>query len=174
MLGRPQLRLSAQGISCLLSVVGLVISVPSRGGELRSVAYSIGNPSDDEQLLIELVNRLRSNPGPEAADLASTADPDVQHSLRNFEVDTDLMVGEFSKFESLPPLAPNANLGSSARLHSEDMEEHVYQGHLGSDGAGIFTRVKRQGYAAAIPKDRNIIGRSGIKLGVLSDSKPSI
>jgi hypothetical protein len=35
-------------------------------------------------------------------------------------------------------------------------------------------RVKGEGWWAAIPKDRNIIGRSGIKLGVLSDSKPSI
>jgi outer membrane protein assembly factor BamB len=44
-----------------------------------------------------------------------------------------------------------------------------------SEGYAFVVRGSKPRFCyPAIPKDRNIIGRSGIKLGVLSDSKPSI
>src|SRR5215208_4318672 len=43
-----------------------------QGGNLQ---YSIGQPTDEEQLYLEFINRARANPPAEGARLAATADP---------------------------------------------------------------------------------------------------
>ena len=39
--------------------------------------YDFGNPTAEEQLYLELINRARANPPAEGARLAATTDPDV-------------------------------------------------------------------------------------------------
>ena len=106
-----------------------------------STLYSIGQPTPEEQLFVELINRARADAAAEAQRLAETMDPDSANKdpdVRNAVVDkgTDgsLLADQFSIFEqNLPPLAINADLMRMARLHSEDMLINVFQGHTSSD-----------------------------------------
>src|SRR6266852_4880892 len=91
---------------------------PLTGG---TTLYSIGQPSDEEQLYLEYINRSRANPTAEGARLASTTDPDVVAAYSAFGVNLSLMQSEFSTNPFVPPLAMNAQLVAAARLHSGDM-----------------------------------------------------
>ena len=58
--------------------------------------YSIGQPTDEEQLYLEFLNRMRANPTEEGQRLATTTDADVLSAYTFFQVDTGLMQSEFS------------------------------------------------------------------------------
>jgi len=109
--------------------------------------YSIGQPTDEEQLYLEYINRSRANPTAEGQRLATTTDPDVLSAYSYFSVDLNLMQYEFSTNPPVPPLAMNAKLMAAARLHSGDMYTNVYQGHDGTDGSSPGTRISAQGYS---------------------------
>src|SRR5258708_38226657 len=80
---------------------------PLTGG---TTLYSIGQPSDEEQLYLEYINRSRANPTAEGARLASTTDPDVVAAYSAFGVNLSLMQSEFSTNPVVAPLAMNAQL----------------------------------------------------------------
>src|SRR6476620_15457 len=42
-----------------------------------AVTYSIGDPTPEEQLYVEFINRARANPPAEGLRLAQTTDPDI-------------------------------------------------------------------------------------------------
>lgn len=108
--------------------------------------YSIGNPTDEEQLYLEYLNRARANPPAEGLRLATTTDPDVLGAYAYFGVDTNLMQSQFDAITSAPPVAMNAELLAAARLHSGDMFTNQYQGHTGTDGSSPGDRITAQGY----------------------------
>lgn len=111
--------------------------------------YSIGQPTDEEQLYLEYLNRMRANPTAEGNRLANTTDTSVLAAYSQFSVDLSLMEYEFSTNPAVPPLAMNAELINSARLHSEDMFTKVYQGHFETNSMGTNnpgTRITAQGY----------------------------
>jgi len=108
--------------------------------------YSIGDPTDEEQLYLEYVNRSRANPPAEGVRLANTTDPDVVSAYNFFKVDLALMQSQFSAIAAAPPLAMNAQLLAAARLHSGDMFTNQFQGHNGSDGSTLGQRATAQGY----------------------------
>jgi hypothetical protein len=108
--------------------------------------YSIGEPTDEEQLYLEYINRSRANPPAEGVRLANTSDPDVLSAYSFFSVDLGLMQSQFNAISPVPPLAMNAQLLAAARLHSGDMFTNQFQGHDGSDGSTIGQRVTAQGY----------------------------
>jgi len=108
--------------------------------------YSIGQPTDEEQLYLEYINRSRANPTAEGVRLAATTDPDVMSAYSYFGVDLTLMQLEFATNPPVPPLAMNAKLLAAARLHSGDMFTNQYQGHNGTDGSTPGTRAIAQGY----------------------------
>src|ERR1039458_292704 len=70
--------------------------------------YSIGSPTDEEQLYLEYINRARANPPHEGWILATTTDPDVLAAYAYFGVDTNLMQSQFNAITSSPPVAMNA------------------------------------------------------------------
>lgn len=108
--------------------------------------YSIGQPTDEEQEYLELINRARANPNAEATRLRTTTDPEVLSTYAYFNVDLNLMASQFAALSAAPPLSLNANLSVAARLHGQDMLANNFQGHYGSDGADPGTRMTRQGY----------------------------
>jgi hypothetical protein len=109
--------------------------------------YSIGDPSDDEQLYLEFINRARANPPSEGALLKSSDDRDVLGAFDFFDVDVNLMFEQFSQIPPVPPLAFNAKLIEAARFHTADMLQNVFQGHTNStDGALGLKRVQATGY----------------------------
>ncbi len=108
--------------------------------------YSIGQPTDEEQLYLELVNRARANPTAEGIMLATTTDPDVLSAISQFGVNLTLMKAEFAALPVRPPLAMNAALTNAARLHTQFMFSTATQRHDGSGGSTIGGRATAAGY----------------------------
>ena len=136
----------------------LVSSVVSVRDVSPASTYSIGDPSDDEQALLELINRARANAGAEALRLLLTTDPDVLQAYSDSAVNLLLMTNQFATLvQTLPPLSLNACLLRSARLHSQDMLANAFQGHYSSSNApppdtygdGPYDRIQKQGYSPA-------------------------
>lgn len=126
------------------------VRLPASSGTHRAAAanvpYSIGDPTDEEQLYLELINRARADPIAEAARLTATTDPDVLGNYESFEVDLALMASQFAGLAPVPPLSMNAQLLAAARRHSQDMLEHEFQDHPGSDGSTPGQRITDAGY----------------------------
>ena len=118
-------------------------AAPAASGTL----YSIGTPTDDEQYYLELINRARANPAAEGVRLATATDPDVTSAYAYFGVDLAMMQSEFAALAARPPLALNAQLTQAARGHTTDLFTHAFQGHVGTDGRDLGTRVTATGYA---------------------------
>jgi len=111
--------------------------------------YSIGQPTAEEQLYLEYINRSRANPPAEGARLAATADPDVLAAYSYFSVDLALMQSQFNAIATAPPLAMNTKLLDAARWHSGDMFTYEYQGHDQTNGTVVMNagaRITAQGY----------------------------
>ncbi len=109
--------------------------------------YSHGDPTPEEQLTLEYINRARANPAAEGDRLASTTDPDVVQSYQYFSVDKNKVRSDFQNYPARPPLAFHPQLIQAARNHSRDMQQNDFQGHTGSDGSSLQQRLQRVGYA---------------------------
>ena len=107
--------------------------------------YSIGDPTNDEQYYLELINRARANPTAEGIRLATTTDANVLGAYASFGVNLILMQAQFTLIPPQPPLSMNATLLNAARAHSQNMLDNNYQGHTGPDGS-LSTRLA--GYTA--------------------------
>ena len=88
------------------------------GGQL----YSIGDPTNEEQLYLELINRARANPTAEGLRLATTTDPNVLSAYSSFGVNLVLMQSQFGVIPPAPPLSLNATLTAAARAHSQNCD----------------------------------------------------
>jgi len=120
--------------------------------------YSIGQPSNDAQYLLELLNRTRANPAAEAALLANSTDPNVQGAMHAFSVNTTIMQTQFGTLPAgLPPLAFNPFLLQSSLLHSEDMNTNNFQGHQNSANppGGLTANLTE---ATALPNRLQVAG----------------
>ncbi len=149
-------------LCAVISGFGIGITSYSLGGELDSdplgrppfhplgpgvSLYSIGQPTDEEQLCLELINRSRADPSAEGVRLAATTDPNVRAAYTNFGVNLTQMQVEFSTNPAVAPLAMNAKLLAAARLHSGDMYTNQFEGLPGTDGSTPLVRINGQGYA---------------------------
>ena len=103
--------------------------------------YSIGNPTNEEQYYLELINRARANPIAEGIRLATTTDSNVLAAYTAFGVNLVLMQSQFVLIPPAPPLSMNATLSTAARSHSQNMLQNNYQGHNGPDGS-LTTRLQ--------------------------------
>ena len=119
--------------------------------------YSIGEPTDEQQLMLELINRARADAMAEAQRLVKIArtDPDIKYVVDYYSINLAEMVKQFSTLEQhLPPLSMNRLLSNAARLHSQDMFNNVFQSHTSSDdplppnepGDKFWMRIEHQGY----------------------------
>lgn len=107
--------------------------------------YNFGNPTADEQQYIEFINRARANPPAEGTRLANTNDPDVVDAYGDYSVNLTMMQNEFNAIAVAPPLAPNANLTTVSRSHSNWMLANATQSH--NEGAVTFNqRMNGSGY----------------------------
>ena len=96
------------------------------------IGYDHGDPTEFEQLMLELVNRARRDPGAEAARLGI----DLNQGLAPGTI-TDV---------SKPPLAPNIFLTASARAHSSWMLLADVFSHTGENGSTASERMSAAGY----------------------------
>jgi hypothetical protein len=128
---------------------------PKGGIQAAATLYSIGDPTAEEQLVLEFINRARADANAEAQRLVTSTDEDVLSAIDFFGVDLGVMVNQFATLtQTLPPLSMNAQLTTAARLHSQDMFNNVFQGHFSSDDPvspnepddSIGDRAIKQGY----------------------------
>ncbi len=118
--------------------------------------YSHGEPTDDEQLMLEMINRARANPAAEGVRLVDNNDGGVQFALQFFEISKDLVKSQFNTYPSRPPLAFHAQLMESSERHSFDMVQNDYQGHIGSDNTSPFDRMNDAGYTGWTRAGENV------------------
>lgn len=89
-------------------------------------------PTNDEQLLIELTNRARANPGAEAA-------------LLGIDLNEGLTPGTIAN-TARQPLAPSAYLVDAAGQHSQWMLDNDVFSHTGAGGTSSSQRMTNAGY----------------------------
>ena len=96
-------------------------------------------PSEEEVLLLELINEARKDPLAMAASLG--ADPNtVLHDLPELY---DVLTG------GLAPLQFDEKLYEAALAHTEDMIAYTYYSHTSLDGRTYADRIRESGYVAA-------------------------
>ena len=122
----------------VISSAALSLSAPEAPA---AQLYSIGNPTNEEQYYLELINRARANPPAEGVRLATTTDQQVRSAYNSFGVNLVLMQSQFAVILPAPPLSMNATLTTAARAHSQNMLQNNYQGHDGPDGS-LTTRLQ--------------------------------
>lgn len=122
-----------------ISITGSPEAQPSaqlqRAG-VGTTLYSIGEPTDEEQLYLELVNRTRADALAEALRLANTTDPDIRSAYQFFKVDLQKFVNDTAGYPPAQPLAFEARLITAARGHSAWMLAHGIQAHDQTDPPG--------------------------------------
>ncbi len=129
-------------ISALLLLASLF---PVLSAETRT-RYSHGDPTPDEQYMLELINRARANPAAEGEFLLNTGHSGVENAVRYFKLDLASVRKDFSSYPARPPLAFNPFLMRSARVHSADMAKRNFQSHDSSDGSSFVDRIAVTGY----------------------------
>jgi hypothetical protein len=114
-----------------------------------------GNPTPEEILLHEYINRARTNANTEALRLRNTTDPQTLTAIAGFRVDLNMMQSQFATLTTtVPPLAMSEKLTAAARLHTQDLFSSGTQVHVSTayaaapnrPGDEVGTRVARQGY----------------------------
>ena len=153
-----------QRLILVLSAVAVCLPVPSPAAE----------PTDDEQLMLEMINRMRwdpaaelhiltrINPGPPATwQTPKSPDPDVAGALTFFNVDANLLAQQWAGLTPrVAPLAWNANLADAATFHSGRMIFHDDQQHEFPGDPGLVERFESHGYTGWSNLSENIYAYS--------------
>jgi Ca2+-binding RTX toxin-like protein len=111
-------------------------------------------PSAFEQLLVEFINRARTDPQAEFDRLIVSADEkigvqdDISRALTFFDVDLALFAEQLETAEAVAPLAWNEALGLSSARHSELSALFDQQSHNLPGEPGLLDRVILEGYDA--------------------------
>lgn len=108
--------------------------------------YVMGDPSSEEQMYLEYINRARALPWEEGYLLATSTDPEIQFTYQFFGTDLQRVVDEIAQYPPQPPLAFEPRLIEIARSHSEYMLRNAVQEHEERDpatGAVINTTSSR-------------------------------
>jgi uncharacterized protein YkwD len=114
------------------SNIAALAQLEAAGKLSPSVNYSHGDPTDVEQLMLELVNRARMNPTAEAARYGI----DLNEGLNPGTIDSSPKA----------PLAFHLSLIASARLHSQWMLDNDQFSHSGAGGSSPGDRMTDAGY----------------------------
>ncbi|MBK7185698.1 MAG: T9SS type A sorting domain-containing protein [Ignavibacteria bacterium] len=122
--------------------------------------YSHGDPTPEEQLMLEMINRARANPTEEGVRLMDTDDARVQQSYSFFNINKSATKQAFAGYAQRPPLAFHPSLMTAAADHSKDMDDHNFQGHNSSNGDDLGDRYAKVGYASMGTYGENVAAYS--------------
>jgi cysteine-rich secretory family protein len=103
-------------------------------------------PTDEEQYMLELINRARMNPPAEGEILANHPNQNIQFAYDFFNVDRQTIIDDFASYMPVPPLAFNDSLIRAARRHTKDMKDNNFQDHPGTDDTTPGDRIEEAGY----------------------------
>lgn len=121
-----------------------------------TMLYSIGDPTDEEQYCLELINRARANPVMEAMHFHTNLDLELRWEYSHHHVNLRQMTNQFTGIPSCFPLAFNASLMSMARQHAGYMFTNNLMTHYEIvDGVsyGPASRVVQAGYLPYMSDD---------------------
>jgi hypothetical protein len=124
-------------------------AAPANVAAAAGTQFSIGNPTDEEQLYLELLNRARANPAAEGVRLANSTEPTITAPIIQYKVNLNLMVTEFSLIPPTAPLSFEPRLIQAARLHNQYQFDTAQQTHDSADGTRSNVRVTAAGYVWA-------------------------
>lgn len=116
------------------------------GLSAQTTAYSHGDPTNDEQYMLEMINRARANPAAEGIRLMDTPDGAVQQAYSYWQINKTSTKAAFATYPQRPPLTFHPALIAAARAHTADMVQNNFQGHTGSDGSSLTDRYQRVSY----------------------------
>lgn len=112
----------------------------------------MATPTNAEQELLELINRVRANPAAEFSKLVLSKSPvtganaDITNALTFFHVDLNLLQQQLSAYASVAPLAWNLTLADNASAHSAKMVQYDQQSHQLPGESDLGTRTSASGY----------------------------
>jgi len=126
------------------------------------------DPTASEQLMLELLNRMRMDPAGELARLTSSlgtparsTDPDVDSALDFFNVNGATLAAQWAALTAAAPLAWNESLINVADAHNAamiagDVQSHEAPGEPPLASDGLRTRFNNQGYSSQSTIGENI------------------
>ena len=117
--------------------------------EAQTILHSIGDPSPEEQLTLELINRARANPTAEGTRLTALVSEEVSVFSDTFFFSTNLSVmrSELAALPVAPPLTFNSILIYTSRNHSQYMLANNTQTHLQTGASTYYwDRMENAGY----------------------------
>jgi len=143
--------------SLLSSATSRALDIPDSSA-IPFQQYSQGEPTNDEQYLMEITNRCRANPLADINRIINSTDKNIQNALDYFDINSADLLTDFAAYTSKPPLAFNANLIAAARNHCQRMADYDYQGHGDYDGgpSTLTERLKAAGYSSFILGGENV------------------
>ncbi|MGA1842268.1 MAG: hypothetical protein ACMUIU_16735 [bacterium] len=100
------------------------------------------HPDENEQQMVWLMNKARSDPPGEGIWLTTTNHPDIAFARSFFKVDVNLLENEFTAYSAKPPTAFDVRLYLAAREHSEDLIRRDAQDHNNQ-----FDLITSQGFS---------------------------
>jgi Domain of unknown function (DUF4114)/SdrD B-like domain/Cysteine-rich secretory protein family len=110
----------------------------------------MAQPTANEQELLELINRMRLNPGAELALLLDPADGNVQYGLEYYGIDRALLATQWSKLKAVAPLAWSSELNASANGHNLTTIAQKQQAHVLPGELSVQARIAQAGYQATL------------------------
>lgn len=128
----------------LLLVLGRLAGLPVAGDGEGLVGASWGAPGG---VLLA---------APWAAAPASPVNDAAPAGLLGFAQDVVNLTNQERAAAGLPPLASDPALMSAAQGHSQDMADHDFVSHTGSDGSTPYQRIVRAGYSPLYVAAENI------------------
>lgn len=155
--------------------VGMFVDDIQVGSEYTKQLYSIGDPTEDEQIYLELINRSRADAAAEAQRLATISNSSITNVYNSRGIDTADIISQYSVNVSsgcmdqiAQPLAFNEQLLLAARLHSQDMFNNSFQGHTSSANPpsplqamdDFGQRLSRVGYTGYTTGSENVFSYS--------------
>ena len=107
----------------------------------------MATPTDMEQYMLELVNRLRTDPGGEYDRLVNAPDSaQISAALSYFGVTLSALQAQLDALTATHPLAWNEALHRSASAHNAEMIAQDRQDHVLPGEAGLGPRFQAAGY----------------------------
>ncbi len=141
------------------SILSLTVIAPKA---TALILYDDGNPTPQEQLVLEYINRARANPVAEGQRLGIDITEGLQDDPQNGCYGPEYVGVR-------PPLAMNPDLLSVAEAHSEDMYNQNYFSHTDPNGTTAFERIQNSGYNY-ISAGENIGAGTGMSATDLEDT----
>lgn len=101
------------------------------------------HPDGNEQAMIWLMNRARSNPTKEGLFLSDTGDSQVANAINYFKVDLSILKSEFAAIAPMEPAAFDRRIYEGSQTHSLDLIARDAQDHNGQ-----FQKVSDAGFSS--------------------------